>query len=351
MPDGSFLASNSQKAFIGTITIQAIAVLVMVGITFQQVSNHVVFTDRYKTLSCYLALFALAELFELGMAFDALRMRNIIQLIGILVFHLGLVVFSGLQILQTHTALVTFIDCDGDTSYVRCGGQGTLWRSIQPYLIAVPIITGTAWLIIMFWIKKLYQEFGWAIFRVVGADRSMKNMFQWYQIMVCLLKFDFFCFAGVTMQLLILVLPDSSAEYALTIIAIPVVLLLLIGCGLALQREIKWLMLFSLVLMPAAMSYFLYKLIRFFDRSSRDRYETVVATLTIFTVTAFLLLFATFAVGLRCLSDFNRGLRPSKTGRSSTAPTKPSLSTNQSNMSQRHSSYNAGHTLSPRISI
>lgn len=69
------------------------------------------------------------------MAFDALRMRNIIQLIGILgessllwvvsaflnstaVFHLGLVVFSGLQILQTHTALVTFIDCDGDTSYV-----------------------------------------------------------------------------------------------------------------------------------------------------------------------------------------------------------------------------------------
>jgi hypothetical protein len=25
-------------------------------------------------------------------------------------------------------------------------------------------------------------------------------MYRWYQIMICLLKFDFFCFTGVTMQ-------------------------------------------------------------------------------------------------------------------------------------------------------
>jgi hypothetical protein len=66
-----------------------------------QVEEHVPFTTaRYKvftfqlhspilltwlqTIPCYLALFALAEIFELIMAFDALRLRNIIQLIGIL---------------------------------------------------------------------------------------------------------------------------------------------------------------------------------------------------------------------------------------------------------------------------
>lgn len=82
-------------------------------------------------------------------------------------------------------------------------------------------------------------------------------MYQWYQIMVCLLKFDFFCFAGVTMQvgpventidifpnvthkLLILVLQTNSAEFGLTIAAIPIVLLLLVMCGFALKREIKW---------------------------------------------------------------------------------------------------------------
>ena len=85
-------------------------------------------------------------------------------------------------------------------------------------------------------------------------------MYQWYQIMICLLKFDFFAFTGVTMQvsqpetdlllafadamgtrqLLIIVLTTNSAEFGVTIAAIPIVLVLLIGAGFAVQREIKW---------------------------------------------------------------------------------------------------------------
>lgn len=116
-------------------------------------------------------------------------------------------------------------------------------------------------------------------------------MYQWYQIMICLLKFDFFAFTGVTMQvapyhpsawfisldafdiwqLLIVVLSQNSAEFGVTIAAIPIVLFLLILCGVAVQREIKWqvvctsaylavllysrLMSISLVMMLAALSY------------------------------------------------------------------------------------------------
>lgn len=83
-------------------------------------------------------------------------------------------------------------------------------------------------------------------------------MYQWYQIMLCLLKFDFFFFVGVTMQvcflrplffvamvskmaqLLIIVLAKNTAEFGVTIAAIPVVLVLLALCGVAVQREIKW---------------------------------------------------------------------------------------------------------------
>jgi hypothetical protein len=84
-------------------------------------------------------------------------------------------------------------------------------------------------------------------------------MYQWYQIMLCLLKFDFFFFVGVTMQvrrlgfhcsasmlmsmslqLLIIVLAKNGAEFGVTISAIPVVLVLLALCGVAVQREIKW---------------------------------------------------------------------------------------------------------------
>ena len=71
------------------------------------------------------------------MAFDALRLRNVIQLAGILgmslfqplascrlsvfalsVFYAALVVFAGIQIHETKTALVRRPDCDGSVDYV-----------------------------------------------------------------------------------------------------------------------------------------------------------------------------------------------------------------------------------------
>ncbi|KAF8902103.1 hypothetical protein CPB84DRAFT_1679260 [Gymnopilus junonius] len=303
------LASRAQRAFIAT---KAIAVLVMVAIEFRDIDEFIDLRDtRYKTVPCYLALFALAEIFELLMAFDALRLRNIIQLLGMLVFHGALIVFAGIQIHETRTALVTDTQCDDD----NCGLP--LWNRIKPFLITTPCIIGASWFFLLFWIRQLYGEFGWAIFHVVGANPKMKTMYQFYQIMICLLKFDFFFFTGVTMQastfhLLIIVLQRSSAEFGITVAAIPIVLVLLILCGLAVQREIKFVMGISLVLMLAALGYFLYKLVRFYEPSSRNQYLTTRATLTTFTVVAFILLLATFTVGIRCLADFDRGLLSSK---------------------------------------
>lgn len=129
-------------------------------------------------------------------------------------------------------------------------------------------------------------------------------MYQYYQIMVCLLKFDFFCFTGVTMQLLILVIAgkraEKRAEFIVTIIAIPVVLLLLMLCGFSLSRE--WVvyvrlslclqplwpqvhrpMVGSLVLMVCAESYFIYKLIRMYQSSTEGQYDGVKGSLTTFS--------------------------------------------------------------------
>lgn len=344
-----FLSTRAQRAFICTTIIQAIVVLVMVGITFRLVEEQVpLTTSRYRTLPCYLALFALAELFELFMAFDALRMRNIIQLLGILIFHVALMVFAALQVHQTRTALVTSGDCSGDVDYIKCGGPNTLWKKILPFLIVAPCVIGASWLFMLFWIKQLYAEFGWAIFHVVGANPKMKTMYQYYQIMICLLKFDFFFFAGVTMQLLIVVLSRDSAEFGVTVAAIPVVLVLLILCGLAVQREIKWIMTLSLVMMLASLSYFLYKLVRFYQPESRDAYLTTRATLTTFTIVAFVLLFGTFAIGIRCFSDFDRGLQDSKVN---SVPLRPKYKSNSSSGHMSQTQGYTGVTLGPRISI
>ncbi|EPQ58136.1 hypothetical protein GLOTRDRAFT_104066 [Gloeophyllum trabeum ATCC 11539] len=347
-----FLGTRAQRLFLATKTV---AVLVMVAITFRLVEEHVNLNEtRYKTIPCYLALFALAEVFEILLALDALRLRNVIQLAGILLFHCALIVFAALQIHETKDALNYDDNCAGQ---IYC--NGVLWRRVQPYLIVAPCIIGVSWLVLMFFVRELYFEFGWAIFHVVGANPKMKTMYQFYQVMVCLLKFNFFCFAGVTMQMLILVLASSSAEFGVTIAAVPVVLFLLVACAIAVQREIKWLMSVSLVLMLGAEAY-LYKLIRFYEPSSSWQYLSTRATLTFFTVASFLLLFATFAIGLRCFADFDKGLKYSKVY-GSDLPTKGKYSSNavtplgdsdeRAGMAERQSSYVGGSRLQPRISI
>lgn len=350
-----FLGTKAQKAFIATTTIQAIIVLVMVAITFGIADKHVAFRSdiRYKTLPCYLALFALAECFQVFMAFDALRMRNVIQLFGILLFHLALLVSAAVQVNQTKTALVWFTGqrCVDDFSFVNCDGPGTLYHQMRPFLIVVPCVIGASWLVLVYLFKRLYEEFGWAIFHIVGANPKMKTMYQYYQIMICLLKFDFFFFTGVTMQLLILVLKSQSAEFGLTIAAIPIVLILLILCGLAVQREIKPIMAISLVMMLASLTYFIYKLVRFYQPQGQLLYSTTRASLTIFTIIAFILLFATFGVGVRCFSDFDRGLQSSKMA--TTSPSRPTLTPKHSKKGEagEEAFYQSGTQLAPRISI
>ncbi|CAE6466775.1 unnamed protein product [Rhizoctonia solani] len=323
-----FLGTRAQLGFIGTIITQAIIVLTMVAIAFGLVESNVDtsktedYGNKLKTLPCYFAMFGLAELFELVMGLDALKLRNIIQLVGICIFHAMLIVSAGLQIYQTRTALVLperedgsrvnpTDTCDGE-GYKTCSGPNGLFALVEKFLIVVPVILGVSLLSMIYFVRELYHEFGWAVFHAIGADPRMKEMYRWYQIMICLLKFDFFCFVALTMQLLIVVLNKSSAEFGLTVAAIPIVLILLIACGIAVQREIKWLMTGSLTLMLGAQAYFLYKFSRLFIGKTREQYVSTRATLATVSIIAFVMIFASFAVGLRCFADFDKGLKKSK---------------------------------------
>ncbi|KAG2750061.1 hypothetical protein P692DRAFT_20730427 [Suillus brevipes Sb2] len=342
--------TRAQKAFIITMLIEAIVVVTLVALTFGMVRADTgsSFSDLgYKTLPCYLALFILAEIFELIMAFDALRSRNIIQLMGIVLFHGALIVFSALQFHETRVAIFNCQPyCVTDPN--------NLWNKVQPFLVVAPCIVAASWFFLMFWIKQLYAEFGWVIFHVVGANPKFKSMYQFYQIFICLLKFDFFCFVGVTMQLLIVVLNKQSAEFGITIAAIPVVLLLLAGCARAVKHEVKWLMIISFGLMIAAMAY-LYKLDRFYAPASAAQYVSTRATLTVFTVVAFLLLSTSLAIGIKCFRDFDKGLHESKAHGQSYTPVKMQVIDvfGMGGMSERQSSsyFPGGIPLQQQISI
>lgn len=43
-----------------------------------------------------------------------------------------------------------------------CGGPGTLYNKVEHFLFAVPIVIAAAWVIMIFFVRTLYSEFGYA---------------------------------------------------------------------------------------------------------------------------------------------------------------------------------------------
>jgi hypothetical protein len=182
----------------------------------------------------------------------------------------------------------------------------------------------------------------------------------------------------------------NQTEFGLTVAAIPVVLVLLVFAGVAVRREIKWLMSLSLVLMLASESYFSACLPRVCarpadapqstsscassspgpTRSTRRRARRSPSSVRVSpgphphphphadparaAILAFLILFGTFAVGLRCFADFDKGLLNAK--RATVAPPQkgtpgPGAFAGGASASDRQSYFAGGQPLQPRMSI
>lgn len=130
-----------------------------------------------KTIPTFLALFIFGFLYELVLFWDALRMKNTIQVIGLCIANLALLVYTVIQIDQIQEAISELI------------GRGSIketafdiWNDIKPLLIAIPCILGLSTLLMGFISWKLYQEFAWDILKHIGADYRMKKRFLHYQV-------------------------------------------------------------------------------------------------------------------------------------------------------------------------
>jgi len=57
-----------------------------------------------------------------------------------------------------------------------------VWTTVQPYLLAVPIIIAffSVVMIVIAW--KLYDEFAWTIYKHISADLRMKRRFLTFQV-------------------------------------------------------------------------------------------------------------------------------------------------------------------------
>jgi hypothetical protein len=130
-----------------------------------------------KTIPTFLTLFIFGFLYELVLVWDALRMKNTIQIIGVCIANLALLVYTTIQVDQIREAIDVLAKYGGLN-----GSKEQAWQDVQGYLIAIPCILGLTTLAMIFLSWKLYQEFAWDILKQIGADYRMKNRFLHYQV-------------------------------------------------------------------------------------------------------------------------------------------------------------------------
>lgn len=139
------------------------------------------------------------------------------------------------------------------------GTTGISHIPIDVLTLIIPIVISVAELaycVLGWWI---YTEFGWKVYKYLGADRRIKTMYAHYQIFLCLVKFDLFFWVGFSVQFIWLVLNKDGAEYYLTCAALPLSLIVLIEGHLAARYENRMMMWTFMGGCVAALVYFVYK--------------------------------------------------------------------------------------------
>jgi hypothetical protein len=313
-PRFSFLKSRWPGAFMAVTGIQAAICLGFEAYVFGrfQTSLHGNWVDdsevqsQYKTIPTFLTLFIFGFLYELVVVWDALRMKNTIQVIGVCIANLALMTYTALQVDQIRIAL-NILGAHGALKPSNTATQ--VWEDIRPYLVAIPAIIGLGSVGMAFVSWKLYQVFAWDILKNIGADYRMKKRFLHYQIYIALLKFDFFFFLGFIVQFVVIVTKTNDPEFALTIATIPVTIAILLAAAYFARRENKPGMICVIILYFGGLSYFLFKLVRIYQPGHEEDYMAVRKSLTAFAVITILLIILTIANAIVCMTNFGKGLK------------------------------------------
>lgn len=128
-----------------------------------------------KSIPTFLALYSFGLLYELVLVYDALRLKNTIQVIGLCICNVGLLIYGAVQVPQIKEAV-------NDVLITNNAISAEVWPEIEPFLIIIPCVVamGTLLMIIVAW--KLYDEFAWSIYKHISADLRMKRRYLTYQV-------------------------------------------------------------------------------------------------------------------------------------------------------------------------
>ncbi|KAL7751427.1 hypothetical protein RI367_003287 [Sorochytrium milnesiophthora] len=268
------------------------------------------FAGQGKALTVYHVIFIMASLFQLFIVADALLSQNSIELVALNTMNFGLFIYSIMQLVQERS-FATLVN----NALSQLSSDAATFT--EPTVLM--IINTVATLVFMaagVWLSwKLHREFGWQIYKRIGADISLRKQMMAYFFLMMLLKLDVFFYFTFSLQFLVVVVVQSDtskSQIALHLIVSVIMIVVLIWAAVrAVRNEQPMFMYAFMVGSVGCMVYLIIKLAEVQSSSpdNQKRFDAVRKSLTFAIVMCLLLAALTLANAWVCLRNFGRGLK------------------------------------------
>ncbi|KJE88978.1 hypothetical protein CAOG_00542 [Capsaspora owczarzaki ATCC 30864] len=259
-----------------------------------------------KDRQVYAVLYLCAVVYSIYFAYDALSRENIIQVFAFLFLNALYTMYGIVQIFQ-------FRDVNLIVSGVDTGDRP--WGTVDSLAVACTCVLGVLTIIFAVISRQLFKEFGWRIYKKIGADPRIRSMYRTYQIYLMILKVDLATVVIFLIQHCAVLLQTDDYEFIMSIIAIPVIIAIIIFAYWGARKEKRAVIVFFIIILLAALAYFAFKFYRF-NTKSCPICEVEIASgavqsfvfLEIFSAINFLLMLATLVISCLVMAHFDKGL-------------------------------------------
>jgi len=127
------------------------------------------------TVPTYLALFIFGFVYEVALVWDALRLKNTIQVIGLCLYNLGLLIEAAIQFLQLSDVVEYLGAQTPPADNERPAIEIDFKSQVHPYIIAMPAVIGLGTVLMMIIAWFLFREFTKDLYDQRGARKDVKT--------------------------------------------------------------------------------------------------------------------------------------------------------------------------------